>query len=287
MSTVKHRKLKDKSRLKLDWEHDTASEFPEKNAQNLQIEHKPAEPAPAPAPAAPTTFLTFEEYKASGLDIIEQHELIGSIRNDIPKADRDYIDSLLLDKAAKQLEMCIFPMCKMMHVDKDAVWRMLEDQYHKAYPIVKGEEKKAEEVEQVTGVQAILRDAMATVMGGTVGGAQEGKVVPSIEEPVVMPSIEEPTLFNDRSRSRSGTEATPTAEPVQKVHPLESSAEPTVPAHPDEPQKKKVKRQQPSVIQKEVRTYQAKRKRGHRGCCILTLKSKAVAGKWAEMEGGA
>jgi hypothetical protein len=287
MSTVKHRKLKHKSRLKLDWEHDTASEFPEKNAQNLQIEPKPAEPAPAPAPAAPTTFLTFEEYKASGLDIIEQHELIGSIRNDIPKADRDYIDSLLLDKAAKQLEMCIFPMCKMMHVDKDAVWRMLEDQYHKAYPIVNGEEKKAEEVEQVTGVQAILRDAMATVMGGTVGGAQEGKVVPSIEEPVVMPSIEEPTLFNDRSRSRSGTEATPTAEPVQKVHPLESSAEPTVLAHPDEPQKKKVKRQQPSVIQKEVRAYQAKRKRGHRGCCILTLKSKAVAGQWAEMEGGA
>jgi hypothetical protein len=42
-----------------------------------------------------------------------------------------------------------------------------------------------------------------------------------------------------------------------------------------------------SAAQKAIRAYKAKKKKGRRGCCILTLRSKAVAEKWAALALGA
>jgi hypothetical protein len=91
---------------------------------------------PTPSPAQePSMFedFTFEDYKAANFNVDQQYDLIGRLRHEVPPVDRDEIDSLLLADAAKQLEMCIFPMCKMMHVDPKAVKRMLDEQFRKSY----------------------------------------------------------------------------------------------------------------------------------------------------------
>ena len=263
-------------------------------------------PPPAPTSAAPSLFdFTYEEYKAANLNVSEQWELIGKIREEVPLTDRDEIDGLLLANMAKQLDECIFPTCKMMHVDPRAVKEMLMKAFDKAYPELKErEERERNEREEeavaravqeakeaaavtreakivaapvtqapaemvaptiqepteaeVTGINAILNDAKAAILGG---GREEFKFK-------VEPSGDESSVVD--TRSRRGTEATP---PAESVHPLE-------------PPKKKAKRQQLGAVQKEVNAYQAKRKRGRRKCHVLTLKSGAVAAKWEKLADG-
>jgi hypothetical protein len=90
---------------------------------------RPGSPKPKPSVAD----YTFEEYKAAGINIEDQHKLIGDLRSEMPIIDRDEIDNLLLHSLAQQLELTIFPTCKMMHMDPMAVKRMLDDQFRKAY----------------------------------------------------------------------------------------------------------------------------------------------------------
>jgi hypothetical protein len=97
-----------------------------------------AKPAPEamPAHAAPNVLdYTFEEYKAANLNINQQQSLISTIRNELPLVDRDEVDSLILQDVAKQLQLCVFPMCKMMQIDPLAVKRMMDEQFRKAYGI--------------------------------------------------------------------------------------------------------------------------------------------------------
>ncbi|KAH9876598.1 hypothetical protein J1614_003729 [Plenodomus biglobosus] len=81
---------------------------------------------------------TFEQYKATHLNVTEQHDLIGKLRAEVPLIERDAIDSMLLRSLAQQLELVIFPTARMMHVDPRAVWRMLEDEFRKAYGPLEG-----------------------------------------------------------------------------------------------------------------------------------------------------
>ena len=198
------------------------------------------------APAEPSIFdFTFEDYKAANLNIQEQQDLIGKIREEVPMIDRDEIDGLLLSEAAKQLEMCVFPMCKMMHIDPKAVKRMLDEQFRRAY----GLEVEQEVMEHV-GIGAILRDATATILVRENGNLE------------VDVGIDESRVFD--ARSQVTTEATPTVEPP----------------------KKKTKKAQPSSVQKEVKAYQAKKKRGKKKCYVMTLRFSAGTKKWAALESG-
>ncbi|KAF1940354.1 hypothetical protein EJ02DRAFT_456090 [Clathrospora elynae] len=99
-----------------------------------------------PAPPKPSVAdYTFEQYKAAGLNIDEQHSLIDEIRAELPIIDRDEVDDAILRSLAQQLELCIFPTCKMMHIDPTAVKRMMDDQFRKAY----GLEAEADALEKM------------------------------------------------------------------------------------------------------------------------------------------
>lgn len=191
--------------------------------------------------------MSFEDYKAANLDIRQQHALIGQIRNEVPLIDRDEIDSFLLAEAAKQLELCIFPMCKMLHVDSKAVRRMMDEQFRKAYgPEVA--EALAQDVPQATVCEA---GSYADV--GVDGPSTAGNSV---------------RKYSNRSKdkaTKAGTKAMPVKEPA----------------------KKKAKRAPLSVAQKEVNAYQAKRKRAKKKCFFATFRSKAAAETWAELSGEA
>ncbi|KAF1912077.1 hypothetical protein BDU57DRAFT_402746, partial [Ampelomyces quisqualis] len=178
--------------------------------------------------------LSFEEYKAAHLNINEQHALIGRIRDEVPLADRDEIDGFLLMEAAKQLELCVFPMCKMMHVDPKAVKKMLDDQFRKAYGL---------DVEDET-TRNLQKSTMAP--GGVVGAV-------GVKDDIPMAGSSVESQVEDKD------------------------------ALADEPAKKKLKRAEKSAVQKELKAYQVKKKRGRKECFILALKSKVVAEKWAAL----
>jgi len=59
--------------------------------------------------------------------------VIGKLRDELPIIDRDEVDEVLLRSMAQQLELAVFPTCKMMQVEPVAVKRMLDDQFRKAY----------------------------------------------------------------------------------------------------------------------------------------------------------
>jgi hypothetical protein len=93
-------------------------------------------PPPAAAVAKPKpsiTDYTFEQYQAANLNKDQKHALIGALRDELPVIDRDEVDDVLLRSMGQQLELAVFPTCKMMQVDPTAVKRMLDDQFRKAY----------------------------------------------------------------------------------------------------------------------------------------------------------
>ncbi|KAH7074176.1 hypothetical protein FB567DRAFT_505138 [Paraphoma chrysanthemicola] len=204
-----------------------------------------------PVNAQPSIFdFTFEDYKAAGLNIAEQHALIGKIREEVPLIDRDEIDGLMLSEAAKQLELCVFPMCKMMHVDPRAVKRMLDREFRKTY----GEDLYSEEDVEV-GMGEMPMDSVED------GMEADMTTVVKNEELFMLPfAREESSMFDESSRGGS-----------------------MAPAGPG-PAKKRAKRAPLSTIQKDIRAHQAKRKKQRKGCRVTTLKSRAVAEKWASFE---
>ncbi|KAF2123862.1 hypothetical protein P153DRAFT_435511 [Dothidotthia symphoricarpi CBS 119687] len=137
----------------------------------------PAATAIPPKPAV--TDFTYEDYKRAGLNTSEQHNLIGQIRNETPQIERDMVDSWLLGKLAKQLEIAIFPTCKMMHIDPAAVKRMLDEQFRKAY----GVEVEAE-VMAKSGVENAGEEVGLDVDGNNVfDGVQEVDEEEVVERP--------------------------------------------------------------------------------------------------------
>ncbi|KAF1925160.1 uncharacterized protein M421DRAFT_424183 [Didymella exigua CBS 183.55] len=98
----------------------------------------PCSPGPSSTtPSVPNisdlTHLTYEEYKAFDLSSTQHHDLIGNIRAEVPVMDVHEIDNWLLNSLAKQLEICIFPTAKLMHINPVAVKRMLDTEFRKAY----------------------------------------------------------------------------------------------------------------------------------------------------------
>ena len=88
---------------------------------------------PTPPPQASVADYTFEQYQAANLNVTEKHNFIGKLRDEMPIMDRDEVDDLALRDLGKLLESCIFPTCKMIHIDPVAVKRMLDDSFRKAY----------------------------------------------------------------------------------------------------------------------------------------------------------
>jgi hypothetical protein len=207
---------------------------------------QPTPAAPAP-PTEPSIFdFTFEDYKAANLNINEQHDLIGKIREEVALIDRDEIDGLILEDMAKQLQMCVFATCKMMHVDPVAVKRMLDGEFRKAYGV---------EVEQ----EVAMKEEMGV-------------------------SKEEEKKINAKGEEDGGDRQEASAK--EKDSYIATGSRGGESAPPVEPPSKKIKRAQPSVVQKEVKAYEAKRKRGHKKVLVLTLRSKSVAEKWESLCSG-
>jgi hypothetical protein len=213
----------------------------------------PKAPEPAAAPAAPAiSNYTFEDYKAANLNINQQQDLIGRVRDAMPLIDRDEIDSLMLEDMAKQLQLCVFPMCKMMHIDPLAVKRMLDDQFRKAYGMdVK--EAAVEEQEMTmqlnkTGMQQ--NELMLVEMESASGGFTRENTAMT-EEKVAAGALNE--LSGDMALG--------------------------------EPAKKKFKREPIGAVEKELRAYKAKKKRAKKRCRIVTFGSRTALQKWAELTG--
>ncbi|KAF1829511.1 hypothetical protein BDW02DRAFT_145588 [Decorospora gaudefroyi] len=90
-------------------------------------------PTPTPPPTPSIVDHTFAQYKAANLSVSSQYATIGKLRSEMPIVDRDEVDDALLRSLALQLELAVFPTCKMMQVDAVAVKRMLDDSFRKAY----------------------------------------------------------------------------------------------------------------------------------------------------------
>jgi hypothetical protein len=134
METPHLRKKKLQSRVGFEFESKRNSTPAASAPSPAYFEVPSASPIPNSAPE-PSTFddFTFEDYKAANLNVDQQYDLIGKLHNEVPLVDRDEIHSMLLADLAKQLEIGMFPTCKMMHVDPKAVKRMMDDQFRKAY----------------------------------------------------------------------------------------------------------------------------------------------------------
>lgn len=77
----------------------------------------------------------FGEYNDLDLDVTQKHETTGKFRERIPLMQVHEVDGWLLESLGKQLETCIFPTAKMMRIDPNAVKRMLDNEFRKAYGI--------------------------------------------------------------------------------------------------------------------------------------------------------
>jgi hypothetical protein len=198
----------------------------------------------APKPKSIVADYTFEEYKAAGLNIEDQHKLIGDLRSEMPIIDRDEVDNLLLQSLAQQLELTIFPTCKMMHLDPTAVKRMLDDQFRKAY----GPEMDV---------------AVLTNMG-----------LARVEE---LPRERASESFKEEEEGHDVA--------TVKEGALET-CQVAVTHTPDSHPSKKAKQTQLNAVQKEVKAYAARKKRGKQGCKIVTLLSVSITRKWEALDGG-
>jgi hypothetical protein len=242
MTTPQLRKAKLQLRLGFDPTNNNAN-----NPSHLPNTSSPSFPAPAATPVPSLPDLTYESYKAANLDVTQQHDLIGQIRREIPLVERDEIDSMVLADAAKQLELCVFPMCKMMHIDAKAVKRMLDEAFGKAFGKAYGL-GVLEEIREEENKQRTMDAEKANTMN------MDGADIVT----VASASIREPSVVGDHA---SGVK-------------IMASVERTI---------KKVKRAQLSAVQKEISAYPAKKKRGKRACLVVTLRAKAAADKWLEL----
>jgi len=209
----------------------------------------PAHPptyAPPRTPPPSIADYTFEQYQAANLNVVEKHNLIGKLRDEMPIMDRDEVDELTLRDLGTVLERCVLPTCKMMQISPVAVKRMLDDQFRRAY----GLEVEADvlgklglgRLDELDKAGAVCERDAATMEAGS-EGVEEGAVV--------------------------GDGAGQVESPI-------SSAPPP---------SKKMKSMPLDDARKEVKAYATRRKRGRHGVKVVCLRSQAACEKWVDMEG--
>ena len=144
---------------------------------------------------------------------------------------------------AQQLELAVFPTCKMMQVEPVAVKRMLDDQFRKAY----GAEVDA----SVLGKLGLCR-------------------------------VEDAEMAVAAERIRISTKKKGKRQKLGKSEEMLVEEEEDAVANTLSPPNKKVKTA-PKSIGDEIEVYIARRKRAKRGVRMVTLRSSAVSQKWEEL----
>ena len=182
------------------------------------------------------TDYTFEQYQAANLNDEQKHAVIGKLRDELPIIDRDEVDDVLLRSMGQQLELAVFPTCKMMQVEPVAVKRMLDDQFRKAY----GAELEAD----VLGKLGLCR----------------------VEDVEVAVAAERMRVSTKKKGKRQKLEKS-----EEMLVEVEENAVATAPSPPN----KEVKTA-PKSIEDEIKVYIARRKRAKRGVRMVTLRSGAV-----------
>ena len=263
---------------------------------------------------------TFEEYKAAKLSIDDQHSVIGKLRDEMPIIDRDEVDDALLRSMAQQLERCIFPTCKIMHVDPAAVKRMLDEQFRRSYGLeveAKVLEKlglcRLEDIMRAPAVQeeAVMMDwneRMVEKATGSEHSIQEepknpGAVAVTSEKPKITPAdkatttdevtevantlmglrefVAAPPVTKKIKITPAEENATPNKVTQVKDHIWEEAKVPTPAARPN----KKMKAASLTDTQKTIKAHVASRRRGRRGVRMVTLRCQAASDKWEALNG--
>ncbi|KAI4661069.1 uncharacterized protein J4E79_005637 [Alternaria viburni] len=189
------------------------------------------------------TEYTFEQYQAANLNDDEKHAVIGKLRGELPIIDRDEVDDVLLRSMAQQLELAVFPTCKMMQVEPVAVKRMLDDAFRKAY----GAEVEA----SVLGKLGLCR-------------------------------VEDAEMVVAGERIRISTKKKGKKQKVGKGEEMAVAVEEDAVANAPSPPNKEVKTA-PKSIEDDIKAHIARRKRAKRGVRMVTLRSVAVSQKWEEL----
>ncbi|KAI4710897.1 hypothetical protein J4E89_004487 [Alternaria sp. Ai002NY15] len=189
------------------------------------------------------TEYTFEQYQAANLNDDEKHAVIGKLRGELPIIDRDEVDDVLLRSMAQQLELAIFPTCKMMQVEPAAVKRMLDDQFRKAY-------------------------------GAEVEASVLGKLGLCRVEDAEMAVAAERICISTKKKGKK--------QKVGKSEEMPAEDEEDAVANAPCPPNKEVKTA-PKSIEDEIKAHIARSKRAKRGVRIVTLRSGAVSQKWEEL----
>ncbi|RMZ68814.1 5 -nucleotidase precursor [Pyrenophora seminiperda CCB06] len=198
-----------------------------------------------PNPPQSVADYTFEQYQAANLNVADKYDLIGKLRDDMPIMDTNEVDEVLLRNLGKLLEQCIFPICKMMHIDPIHVKRMLDDQFRAAY---------SPEVE-------------ATVLARLGLGR--------LEDMQHVAATREQDAAAEQAKSDMAEHVTSGVDSAVETEAPASSARPS----------KKTKRQPLSIIKRELKAYVQRRKRAKSGVKLVCLRSGAVCKHWAAMEG--
>jgi len=212
--------------------------------------HPPTYASRTTAPRTPPPSIadyTFEQYQAANFNVVEKHNLIGRLRDEMSIMDRDEVDELTLRDLGTLLERCIFPTCKMMQIEPVAVKRMLDDQFRRAY----GPEVEAD----VLGKLGLgcLEDFEKAVVVREQHAAVGGR-----------PEVAEESTVVGNGLGQVGTHVSIKAPP---------------------PPSKKMKSMPLNDTRKEVKSYVTRRKRGKHGVKVVCLRSQAVCQKWVVMEG--
>jgi hypothetical protein len=314
MSTPQIRKPRKKPTVRLGGLNDIRIGTP---AHALFSTQGVARPHP-PKPSVPD--YTFEQYKAANPDIRDQHSLIGKLRGEIPIIDRDEVDDALLQSMAQQLELCIFPTCKMMQVDPAAVKRMLDEQFRRSYGLkVEAEVLKKLglcRLEDVVRAPAVQGEAVTVdwdEMTVEKAAGNKHSITEEPEKPGAVTTTSENTKTAPTDKGNTTDEITEVANTLMglrefvavppptkktKVTPAEENATPnkatqvkdnmweeikapTPAARPN----KKMKAAPLNDTQREIKTHITKRKRARRGVKMVTLRSQAASEKWEALNG--
>ncbi|KAI4684415.1 uncharacterized protein J4E84_006405 [Alternaria hordeiaustralica] len=189
------------------------------------------------------TEYTFEQYQAANLNDDEKHAVIGKLRGELPIIDRDEVDEVLLRSMAQQLDLAVFPTCKMMQVDPAAVKRMLDDQFRKAY------------------------------------GAE---VEASVTRKLGLCRVEDVELAVAAERIRISTKKKGKRQKLGKSEEMLVEEEEDAVATAPSPPTKEVKTA-PKSIENEIKAHIARRKRAKQGVKMVMLRSEAVSQEWEKL----
>ena len=189
------------------------------------------------------TDYTFEQYQAANLNDDEKHAVIGKLRGELPIIDRDEVDDVLLRSMGQQLELAVFPTCKMMQVEPAAVKRMLDDAFRKAY----GAEVEAE----VLGKLGLCRDE-------------------DVEMAVAAERMRISTKKQGKRQKLGKSDETLVGDEEDAI------------ANAPFPTAKRTKKA-PNGIAKDIEAHITRRKRAKRGVKMVTLRSGAVSQEWEKL----